>query len=430
MVRLMSGHIHTVHPAVASRAASLRLIVILSGLMAFASISTDMYLPALPALSQAFHTDPGRIQLTLSGFLVGFSLGQLLWGPIGDRYGRRTPIAAGVVLFIVGSAGCALSGSAAAMTGWRVVQAVGACAGPVLARAMVRDLYARDRSAQMLSTLMLVMGVAPLLGPILGGQVLAVWSWRGIFWVLVALGLVGLVSLLALPETLPQNRRTSQGVRDALFSYVGLVRQRRLLGYAVSGGCFFGGIYAYLAGTPFAYIEYYRVPAQAYGLLFGINIAGMMAANLVNSRLVMRVGTDRLFRIGTAVAALAGIVLAANARTGFGGLPGLVVPLFFYVSMLGFIVANSVAGALSAFPHKAGAASALVGAMHYGTGIFTAAMVGWFADGTPWAMGWIIALAGCGAFASAMLLVRPGVRPGSLPSASGDAATATTPDAP
>jgi DHA1 family bicyclomycin/chloramphenicol resistance-like MFS transporter len=404
----MVQHQSAIATGMAGGTRSIRFLIILSALMAFASISTDIYLPALPALSTAFHTDPGQVQMTLSGFLVGFSLGQLLWGPIGDRYGRRVPIAVGVVLFIIGSTGCALSGSAWQMTGWRVVQAIGACAGPVLSRAMVRDLYARERSAQMLSTLMLVMGIAPLVGPILGGQILALWSWQGIFWVLVAMGFLALLGLLMLPETLPQGRRSSQGVGDALVSYAVLAGNRRLLGYALAGGCFYGGIYAYLAGTPFAYIEYYHVPPQFYGLLFGVNIAGMMAANLINSRLVMKLGSDRLFRFGTLVAALSGVALAVDARFGFGGLVGLAAPLFCYVAMLGFIVANSVAGALAAFPHKAGAASALVGAMHYGTGILTAAMIGWFADGTPWTMGWIIALAGVGSFATAMLFVGAG----------------------
>ncbi len=375
--------------------------------MAFASISTDMYLPALPTLGLAFHTGSGNVQMTLSAFLVGFSVGQLLWGPISDRYGRRGPIAAGVVLFVIGSAGCALSGTVWQMVGWRVIQALGACAGPVLARAMVRDLYARERSAQMLSTLMLVMGVAPLLGPILGGQVLALWSWQAIFWVLVGMGVLALAGLLALPETLPKQRRSSQRLGEALTGYVVLARHGRLLGYAVAGGFFYGGIYAYLAGTPFAYINFYHVPPQAYGLLFGLNITGMMAANLVNARLVMRLGPDRLFRIGTFVAAAAGVALAVDARFGWGGLAGLVIPLFCYVSMLGFIVANSVAGALAAFPHKAGAASALVGAAHYGSGVITAAMVGWFASGTPWAMGWIIGLCGVGTLLGGLLLVRP-----------------------
>jgi DHA1 family bicyclomycin/chloramphenicol resistance-like MFS transporter len=374
--------------------------------MAFASISTDMYLPALPALSVALHSTSGGIQMTLSGFLVGFSLGQLFWGPIGDRFGRRAPIAVGALLFVVGSVGCALSSTAWQMVGWRVVQAVGACAGPVLARAMVRDLYARERSAQMLSTLMLVMGIAPLLGPILGGQVLVYGSWQDIFWILACLGTLALLSLLALPETLPVQNRTSQRLSEALIGYVTLASSRKLLGYAAVGGFFYGGIYAYLAGTPFAYIEYYHLPSQPYGLLFGINIAGMMATNLINSRLVTRFGIHPMLGVGGAIAALAGIALALDARFGWGGLAGLAIPLFCYISMLGFIVANSVAGALSAFPHKAGAASAFVGALQYGTGILTAAMVGWFADGTPWAMGWIIGLGGVGTFLTAMLLMR------------------------
>ena len=415
----MSALVRMASRGAATKGGSARLLVILSALMAFASISTDIYLPALPTLAAAFHTSSGRIQLTLSGFLVGFSLGQLLWGPLSDRFGRRGPIALGVVLFIAGSAGCALSTSAYEMTAWRVLQALGACAGPVLARAMVRDLYARERSAQMLSTLMLVMGVAPLLGPIMGGQILALWSWRGIFWLLVGVGVLALAGLLALPETLPSERRSSQRVSEALVGYLVLAANRRLLGFAIAGGCFYGGIYAYLAGTPFAYIGYYHVPPQAYGLLFGVNIAGMMLANLINSRLVMRLGSDRMFRLGATVAALAAIALAIDARLGWGGLTGLVVPLFCYVSMLGFIVANSVAGALVAFPHKAGAASALVGAMQYGTGVVTAAMVGWFADGTPWTMGWIIGLGGVGTWAAAWFLVGP-TNPGSaVPSKAG-----------
>ena len=401
----MSGLAHPV-TAVVSRGRSLRFLLILSALMAFASISTDMYLPALPALAIALRSTSGGIQMTLSGFLVGFSLGQLFWGPIGDRFGRRAPIALGALLFVVGSVGCALSSTAWQMVGWRVVQAVGACAGPVLARAMVRDLYARERSAQMLSTLMLVMGIAPLLGPILGGQVLVYGSWQDIFWILAVLGTLALLSLLALPETLPVQNRTSQRLSEALIGYVTLASSRKLLGYAAVGGFFYGGIYAYLAGTPFAYIEYYHLPSQAYGLLFGANIAGMMATNLINSRLVTRFGIHPMMGVGSAIAALAGIVLALDARFGWGGLAGLAIPLFCYISMLGFIVANSVAGALAAFPHKAGAASAFVGALQYGTGILTAAMVGWFADGTPWAMGWIIGLGGCGTFVSALLLMR------------------------
>jgi DHA1 family bicyclomycin/chloramphenicol resistance-like MFS transporter len=391
------------HPA---HATELRVLLILSTLMSFASMSTDMYLPALPTIGRALHASAASIDLTFSSFLVGFSAGQLLWGPIADRHGRRVPVAIGVVLFVIGSAGCALSMSVWQLMGWRVVQAVGACAGPVLARAMVRDLYGREHAARMLSTLILIMGVAPLAGPLVGGQILMFGSWRGIFWTLVGFGLLTLAALRMLPETLAPAQRTVEPLRASLRSYLDLARDPRILGYALSGGFFYGGAYAFIVATPFVYIEYYGASTQAYGLLFGLNIVGMMAANFVNARLLARIGSERLFRIGTWVLAGAGLALAADARFAWGGLAGLVVPVFFYMSMNGFIVANSVAGALSAFPRQAGTASSLIGALHYGSGILSAAMVGWFADGTPWTMGWIMGLSGIGSVATALLMER------------------------
>ena len=383
----------------------LRVLAVLSALMGFASISTDFYLPALPSMAAALRAEPGTIELTIAGYLIGFSLGQLLWGPIGDRHGRRRPIAVGLVLFVIGSAGCALAGSAPAIIAWRIVQAVGACAGVVLARAMVRDLYAGSRAAQMLSTLMTVMAIAPLLGPILGGQILAWAGWRAIFWTLVGLGLLTLAALSLLPETLPPERRRLEPMGQALVRYVQLLRERRVLGYALTGGFFYAGIFAYVAGTPFAYIGYHHVPPQLYGVLFGIGIVGIMATNLLNARLVLRFGGDRLLAWGTSLAACAGIVLAVTTWTGWGGLAGLAVPLFLFISAAGFVVANSIAGALSGFPDRAGAVSALVGAIQYGSGIFGSALVGLFADGTPWPMGWVIAASALGSLASMRLLL-------------------------
>lgn len=398
-------------PAPAAADNALRLGVLrfaaLGALMAVGAVATDMYLPAMPTMAAALHAAPGRIELTVSAYLIGFSLGQLLWGPIGDKHGRRWPVAAGLALFVAGSVGCALSGTAGGLVGWRVVQALGACAGPVLVRAMVRDLYAGERSAPVLSTLMTVMAGAPLVAPLIGGQVLAAWSWRGIFWVIAGFGLLALAGLLSLPETLPQQKRNTQPLGAALAGYATLARSPRLLGFALAGGFFYAGIFAYIAGTPFAYIEYYHVPPQTYGFLFGAAIVGIMGTNLVNARLVTRFGTDRLVRLGTAVAACAGVAAALDAWFGWGGLAGLAALLFIYTAMSGLIVANSVAGALAAHPNKAGTASALLGAMHYGSGVLSAAAVGWFADGTPWPMGWIIAAGGVGSLLSVLLLVRP-----------------------
>ena len=383
----------------------LRILAILSTLMAFASISTDLYLPALPTMASSLHADAGTVELTISGYLVGFSLGQLLWGPIGDRHGRRLPIAIGLVLFIAGSAGCAVSTSAAMLVGWHALQAVGACASVVLARAMVRDLYTGHRAAQMMSTLMTVMAIAPLLGPSVGGLILHMASWRAIFWTLVGVGLATLAALYALPETLPPERRNREPLWRALAGYGELLRHRRLLGYAAAGGCFYGGIYAYIAGTPFAYITYYHVSLQCYGVLFGAGIVGIMLTNQINSRLVRRLGGDRLMRAGALGAAVAGLQLALDAWTGWGGLTGLVIPLFLFISATGFIVANSIAGALGSFPERAGSVSALVGAIQYGTGITGSALVGIFANGTPRPMACIIALMSIGSLLAALILV-------------------------
>ena len=379
-------------------------LAILSLLMGFASISTDLYLPAMPAMSRSLHADAGMVEFTISGYLIGFSLGQLLWGPIGDRYGRRISVAIGLVLFVIGSAGCALSGNALAMIGWRMVQALGACASVALSRAMVRDLYQGNRAAQMMSTLITVMAIAPLIGPLVGGQIVAIAGWRAIFWTLVCIGLVTLATIFTIPETLPVARRSRESMGLAMMRYTELLRHRRLLGYAGTGGFLYAGMFAYVAGTPFAYIDYYHVPAQLYGLLFGLGIIGIMAANILNSRLVVHLGYDRMLMIGTVIAAFSAMITALAAGTGWCGLWGLVVPLFVFASTTGFIVANSITGALSDFPERAGTVSALIGAIQYGSGIVGSGLVGAFADGTPWPMGWVIGVAGIASLLSMRLL--------------------------
>jgi len=394
---------HESHHSIEVPAHSPWILLILSVLMAFASISTDLYLPALPVMGGVLHAAPGTMALTISGYLIGFSVGQLFWGPISDRYGRRLPIALGLLLFILGSAGCALSTSAGMLIAWRVLQALGACASVVLARAMVRDLYVGHRAAQMMSTLMTVMAIAPLIGPSVGGQILQLASWRAIFWTLVGVGLATLAALRLLPETWPPQRRHTEPLTQALGRYGELLRHRRLLGYAGTGGLFYGGIYAYVAGTPFAYISYHHVSPQHYGLLFALGIVGIMGTNLLNARWVVRFGSDRLMRLGAVGAASAGGLLMLTGWTDWGGLLGLVIPLFLFVSATGLIVANSIAGALSLFPGRAGAVSALIGATQYGTGIAGSALVGLLADGTPWPMACVIGLMAFGTLLCAWL---------------------------
>ena len=386
---------------------SIWILAILSALMAFTSISTDLYLPAMPAMAQSLHANAGQLEFTISGYLIGFSLGQLVWGPIGDRYGRRLPVALGLLLFIAGSIGCALSTAAPVMIIWRAVQAVGACASVVLARAMIRDLYEGHRAAQMLSTLMTVMAVAPLLGPSLGGLILKLGSWPLIFWGLAAFGCATLVAVYTLPETLPEECRNHAPLNGAFRRYGQLLADRRILGYASTGGFFYGGLYAYIAGTPFAYMDYYHVSPQTYGILFGVGILGIMLFNQLNAKWVKQVGSDRLMRLGALTAALASVWLAIDSLSGVGGLMGLVAPLFLFSASAGLIVANSIVGALNSFPHVAGAVSALIGALHYGTGILGSMLVGALADGTPKPMALVMAFFGVASMACAFWLVKP-----------------------
>jgi DHA1 family bicyclomycin/chloramphenicol resistance-like MFS transporter len=406
----------TLAPAMAARGAGAdapspaappwHLLATLSALMGFASISTDVYLPAMPAMGEALHAEAGRVALTISGFLVGFSIGQLFWGAVSDKYGRRTPVAIGLILFIVGSAGCAQSQSVDAIIVWRVVQALGACAGVVLSRAMVRDLYEGPRAAQMLSTLMAVMAIAPILGPIVGGQIAAVAGWRAVFWALVAVGAATLLALFTIPETLSTDRRRQDSLFSALGRYAKLLGQARILGYAGTGAFFYAGLYAYIAGTPFAFITYHHVPAELYGLLFAAGIIGIVITNMVNRRIIAPLGINRVLPAATSGALVAALAAAAAAYCGWGGVWGLFVPLLLYVSMSGFIIANSIAAALADYPEQAGAVSALVGAIGYGGGIAGSGLLDAFADGTPWPMGAVIGAMSAGAVLCAALATR------------------------
>lgn len=383
----------------------IRTLAILSVLMAFASISTDLYLPALPVMVTALKTSPARLDLTISTYLIGFSLGQLAWGPIADRYGRRRPIAAGLLCFVLGSAGCAVAVSAEMLIAFRILQAVGACASVVLSRAIVRDIYQGRRAAQVMSTLMTVMAIAPLVGPSVGGVILQLASWRAIFWALVAIGMATLGALYYLPETLPDARRSRTPIAKSLRVYGELIVHRPLIGCVAVVAFYYGGTYAYIAGSPFAYIGYYHISPHLYAMLFGVGIVGIMLVNQINARLLRHYPGEVLVRIGCVFAAVMGVILALDARFESAGLWGLVAPIFFYVSAAGFVAANSMAAALEHFPNKAGAASALMGSLQYGMGILGSAAVGFFNDNTPRPMAYVIAIMSIAGLLSAIYLM-------------------------
>ena len=363
-------------------------IVILGALMAFTSLSTDIYLPAMPMMAAELQ---GNVELTITGFLIGFSFAQLIWGPISDRVGRRIPLFIGMVLFVIGSAGCALSSDMPQIVFWRVFQAFGACTGPMLARAMIRDLYARTRAAQMLSTLVIISAIAPVIGPLLGGQIVTIASWRAVFWLLVVMGAAMFIALWWLPETLPGEKRLTTPISSAFGNYASLVKNREFMRYTLCVSFFYVAAYAFIAGSPFVYISYYHVDPQHYGWLFAVNIIGVMALSSVNRRLVQRHPLHTLLRVAAFVAALATVLLALSVKTHIGGMVAMVLTIFIFFSMNGIVAAASTAAALDTVPSNlAGSASALIGSLQYGSGIVSSLLLSVFSDGTPWAMAWIM----------------------------------------
>lgn len=363
---------------------NLSLLLILSALMAVTSLSVDIYLPALPAMTQALG---GSAELTVTGFLVGFAIAQLIWGPISDRIGRKLPLFIGMLLFIVGSIGCALSNSMKGVIVWRVFQAFGACVAPMLSRAMIRDMYESTESAKLLSTLIVVMAIAPIAGPLIGGMLIKVSSWHAIFWLLAVIGAMLFVAVFRLPESLPKAKRATGSIRQSFANYPILLKNRVFMTYTLCVTFFYVAAYAFITGSPDVYIRYFHVPPQYYGLLFGLNIVGLMICSLVNRKLVQHYSLKSILRACTAIAGLGAIVLMVAAIYHIGGIYGVIVPMFVMFSMNGIIAATTNAAALGSVDSQmAGSAAALMGSLQYGSGIISSLLLAAFSDGTPMTM--------------------------------------------
>ena len=381
--------------------------MLLAALTAFAPLSIDMYLPSLPTLVQVFATDTGRVQLTLSAFLIGFGIGHLIYGPLSDRYGRRLPLLVGVLLYVLASGWCALSENIEIMIALRFLQGMTACAGPVIVRAMIRDRFNPEQGAQMLSLVFMVMTLAPLLAPLLGGWILISLGWQAIFWALALIGFICLlVSIWQLDETLTPERRQQGGLFSVVRSWGRLLKHRRYLGYALSSGLIGAVLFAYLSGSPFVFIEVYGIPPEQYGWLFAINVLGVTSGSYLNRRWISRVGIERMYALTTWVAALAGLTLLAVAWLDLG-LVILMLPLFLCVGCIGFSSANAASAALADFPDLAGSASALLGMFGFGLGACSGALVGVLHNGTALPMAFVIALCGVGSWLVRRLLIQP-----------------------
>ncbi len=359
------------------------LVGLLALLTATAALSIDMYLPTMPALARIFHTDASRVQLTLSAFFIGFGLGQLVYGPLSDQLGRKGLLLLGMSIYALASLLCALAPSIEMLILFRFLEALGASAGPVLARAMVRDLYDREEGARVLSYIILALGFAPLLAPLIGGYVQAWVSWRLVFGILTAVGVGTFVlCLIVLPETLPPERRQKVHALELLRRYGRLLTSRAYLGYVITATCVYIGLYAYIAGSPFVFINVYGVAARHYGFLFGLNAIGLMAAAFINGRLVRRVGSKTLLRRGVIGSCVAGVAMIGAAVFDSSHLVVLLVPLFFFIASFCFVAPNAIAAALSVFPEIAGAASALSGAIQFWCGALASTSIGLLQNST------------------------------------------------
>jgi DHA1 family bicyclomycin/chloramphenicol resistance-like MFS transporter len=374
----------------------LRLILMLGALTAFAPLSIDMYLPALPALANDFQTGPSEVQLTLSAFFFGLALGQAIVGPLSDALGRRRPLVIGLAAYTIASLLCAAAPTISTLVALRFVQGFAGAAGIVVARAIVRDLHTGVAAARFMSVLMLVSGLAPILAPVLGGQLLRIGPWQGVFLILAAFGGVLLVVIsLGFGETLPPERRQTEGLRGTVQTFRVLLADRSFVGYALACGLSLAAIFSYIAGASFVFQDIYGVSPQMFSFIFGANAIGLVAAGQVNGRLVGRVEPLRLLTLGLITSTLGGVTLLAVVASGdLGrglGLLGFVVPLFVVIAPIGFIMPNATVLALSGAPRTAGSASALLGLLQFGLGAAVAPLVGIAGSTTALPMALLIA---------------------------------------
>ncbi len=386
-----------------TRMERVRLFVLLGGLTAFGPLSIDMYLPALPAISRDLVASESLIQLTLTACLIGLALGQLVAGPVSDSLGRRRPLLVGVAIYVVASLLCALAPSAILLVIFRLVQGLAGAAGIVIARAIVRDMYSGVPAARYFSRLILVMGLAPILAPVLGGQVLRVSSWHGIFVMLALItGLLFVAALIWLPETLPAALRREGSLRNTARTFRIVGRDTRFIGYAVSAGLAFGAMFAYISGSPFVLQGIFHVSPQTFSLVFGVNALGFVITSQINGSLVSRIAPSRLLMSGLISTALAGLAVLAVLLAGLG-LSAVLPPLFVLVSSIGFVVPNATALALSRHAEAAGTGSALLGVIQSGIAAVGAPLVGIVGVASAVPMGTVIAVAGVGAILAYLL---------------------------
>jgi DHA1 family bicyclomycin/chloramphenicol resistance-like MFS transporter len=359
------------------------LIVLLGGLTALGPLAVDMYLPSLPAISRGLHATPGEVTGTLATSFAGLGIGQLFYGPLSDRVGRRGPLITGVAIFVAGSALCALAPTVSVLMLARFLQALGGSAGQVVARASVRDRFGHQMAARVLSLLMLVLGLAPIVAPIIGGYLLLVGSWRAIFWFQAGIAVVILIgAILGFAETRTEAMRAEAKGEHPIATFRYLLGHPRVVGYALAGAFNTGAFFGWISLSSYLLMEVYGISAPDFGWWFGANAAGFIGMSQVNAHLLRwRTPEDILVRARLASILFAAVVVV-DAYTGFGGMLGVIIPLYVTLGSFGLVGPNTQAAAMNVDPARAGAISSITGSTTFAMGTAVSAVAGYLHDGT------------------------------------------------
>ncbi len=382
------------------------LVIILGALTAFAALSIDMYLPALPAIARDFQVPIGAAERTLSAFFLGFAFGQAFFGPLADRFGRKPPLYAGLAIYVLMCVACASTDSADMLMVARFFQAIGACAGGVVARACVRDLFGPEEAPRIFAYMMLVLGVAPLIAPFLGGYLLIWASWRAIFWTQAATGAIAAIAImLRLPETHGGAHRTLHPFK-IIRDYGYIAQDRRFIAFALAGAISNASMFAYITGSPHVFIDLFHVHAENFGWFFGAIAAGLITMAQISARLLKRASAERVMLTAQVVQSLAGGALVLIAWLGLGGMIGLALALFVFVALNGAIMPMATGVSMRHYGLNAGMASALIGTLQFGAATISSLVMGAFSPHSAVPMTAI--MTGCAIAGSTLhVLVRP-----------------------
>lgn len=365
---------------------SLGLIVILGLLAMLMPLSIDMYLPALPQIAREFGVSAGSVQMTLNLYIFGFALGQLIYGPLADSFGRKPVIAVGTLIFAVAAAACALSQTIEQLIFMRLLHGLSAAAGSVVISALMRDSYSKEAFSRMMSFVMLVTTIAPLMAPIVGGWLLLLWSWHAIFWAISLAAVVTTVLVVTqIKETLPRDRRQKFHLRTMLGNFLSLFRHKRVFSYMLASGFSFAGLFSFLNAGPFVYIELNHISPQDFGYYFALNVVFLFLMTLINSGLVRRFGPLAMFRLGLLIQFTMGVWLVVVSALNLGFLP-LVFGVAMFIGCVSMVSSNAMAVILEEFPHMAGTASSLAGTLRFGVGALVGALLSIASFTSAWPM--------------------------------------------